>query len=233
MTAKPPETLNERVNTRDLCAELEQKLTAYYGEPVRIRHLVTTPCEYRSSFALESLCVDLGSRRELAIMFKDLSWSALTPEARRAKRHASYDPLREITVYEQVLRSRSGYGAVYYGAAVQPERDRYWLFIEQVSGVELYQVGDFDVWKHVARWLAEMHANLRPAVESDAEIRSHLVAHESAAQEQWFRRACKSVARRHGAVTGRRLSELCDLLPRLDRALSDRPPTLIHGEFYP
>ncbi len=233
MTANPPDSSNERVNSLELCAALEQTLTAYYGEPVKIANLARRPWEYRSSFALESLRVSLGSRGELAIMFKDLSWNALTPEARQAKRYASYNPLREIAVYEQALRSRPGYSPPYYGAVVQPERDRYWLFIEQVKGVELYQIGDFDVWKHVARWLAEMHTNLQAAVQLQAELRARLVMHDAAAQELWFERACQSVERRCGAGAGRRLREMSKLLPRLNRALSARRPTLIHGEFYP
>ena len=233
MNAKPLGTSNESASTLELRAELEQMLTAYYGEPVKIASLTRKPWEYRSSFALESLRVHLGARGELAVMFKDLSWSALTPEARRAKQCASYDPLREIMVYEQVLRSRPGYSAVCYGAVARPEKDRYWLFIEQLNGLELYQIGDFDAWKHVARWLAEMHTNLRAAVESHVQLRSHLIVHDAAAQELWFERACRSVARTHGAIACRRLNELSNLLPRLNRALSSRRPTLIHGEFYP
>ena len=38
------------------------------------------------------------------------------------------------------------------------DRPRYWLLLEKVAGVELWQVGDFAVWEDVARWLGAFHA---------------------------------------------------------------------------
>ena len=41
-----------------------------------------------------------------------------------------------------------------YGSSVDPARERYWLFIENVEGDVLWQVGELDVWEEAARWLA-------------------------------------------------------------------------------
>ena len=221
------------VSTPELKSQLERLFTAYYGEPTTIIDLNRQPSKYRSSFALEALSLRLSSERQLEIMFKDLSWSGLTADACRAKRHASYDPLRELAVYDEVLRRHPTLGASCFGTVADSAQDRYWLFIEQFRGVELYQIGDFDVWKHVARWLAVMHASLRRTVEGNAALQARLITHEAAQQELWFRRACQSVASTHGAVASRGLKELFKLLPRLNRALSTGRPTLIHGEFYP
>ncbi len=47
--------------------------------------------------------------------------------------------------------------------ASTPRSDRYWLFIENVVGDALWQVGEFDVWEEAARWLARMHGDAGPA----------------------------------------------------------------------
>lgn len=233
MTVNRADNLPSPVATAELRQSLERVLTNYYSEPVKILDLQRQAWEYRSSFALESLKLDLGPRGELALMFKDLSWHALTHEARQAKRRAMYDPLREISVYEDVLRSRPGYGATCYGSVIEPQQDRYWLFIEQVDGQELYQIGDFAVWLHVVRWLAQMHAALRPAIEPNMELHERLIRHGAEQQELWFRRACAAVARRGDRERTHELGELSELLPKMAEALCTRPTRLIHGEFYP
>src|SRR5207244_9519650 len=45
----------------------------------------------------------------------------------------------------------------FYGSVVEPDRDRYWLVIENVEGEVLWQVGELEVWQDAARWLAVLH----------------------------------------------------------------------------
>ena len=233
MSARPSETLNERVNTLDLRAALQRTMTAYYGQPVNVTDLARSPWDYRSSFALERLQVELQPGGALAVMFKDLSWQALTAEARHAKQSSSYDPLREIGVYQQILRSHPGYAPTCYGAVVDPSLDRYWLFIESIAGQELYQIGDFDVWLAVASRLAQMHAAFRSAIVANPRLIARLIKHDVQQQALSYRRASEVAAKSGDTAKTTALGELSRFLPAVAQALSARPPTLIHGEFYP
>jgi Ser/Thr protein kinase RdoA (MazF antagonist) len=224
---------SEAIPTAELRLGLEKALSTHFGEPVSILELDRQPWVYQSSFALEALRVYLGPRGTLALIFKDLSWHALSPEAQRAKPKALYDPLREIRVYEDALRFHPRFGPTCYGTVIDSNQARYWLFVEHVNGQELYQVGEFGVWEFVARWLAQMHAALQPFAAANTELQEHLIKHDSQEQEKWFRRACRAVGLRGSDNDARQLSELSKVLPDMACALSARSPDLIHGEFYP
>jgi Ser/Thr protein kinase RdoA (MazF antagonist) len=189
------------------------------------------PSEYRTSFPLEELDLTLEDGTELRLIFKDLSWAALEQEARLAKPDFLHDPQREPAVYASVLAPRS-LGPRYYGAAIDPDAERYWLFVERVEGRELYQVGDLGLWRAVAKWLGEMHSGLAADLERHAE-HGRLIEYDAAYYRRWLERA-----REFAAAPGQppshaeRLAWIADRYDPVVEGLLDLPRTVIHGELY-
>jgi aminoglycoside phosphotransferase (APT) family kinase protein len=96
---------------------------------------------------------------------------------------------------------------------------RYWLFIEKVLGTELWQIGDLEVWRGVARWLAGMHETLAGSTDE-----RHLIRYDAAFYTRWARRAAAACPDLEPLM--RRYQEVVERLLAL-------PVTVIHGEFYP
>lgn len=200
-----------------LAAELGRTLGACVTRLERRRS------EYRTSFGLEEVDVELDDGRRLELMFKDLARTALHPRARDVKPGFLYDPLREIEVYRDVL-DEARVGAPRFHGAV-PERA--WLFLERVAGVELYQVAERGTWEHVARRLAAMHERLAPA----ADRARRAIRHDSDWYRRWPARALRIAAR--GQPTDLAVLErVVDDYDRVIERLLSLPTTLIHGEFY-
>jgi aminoglycoside phosphotransferase (APT) family kinase protein len=163
------------------------------------------PFEYRSSAPLVEL--EVGGR---PLLLKDLSPEALTERSRSAKLDLLHDPSREIVVYRTLLDG-AGIGTPELVASiVEPDRGRYWLVVERVSGTPLYQVG-LERWHEVARWLAALHDRF-----ADIEPTEHLVRYDRAYFELWPTRADVHPAGYDVVV---------------DR-LAGLPATLVHGELY-
>ena len=139
---------------------LEKCLSRHFGVHRSIVELRRTPSPYRTSFPIEDIRLWFDDRTELDLVFKNLSRNALPEAARRVKPAFLYNPLREIEAYD-ILLSPSGLGtAACYGSVADARSNHYWLFLEKVRGVELFQVGDLETWKEVARRLAVMHRRL-------------------------------------------------------------------------
>jgi Phosphotransferase enzyme family len=220
------------VDTAELRAELERALSDRRGTPAAITAMERRPCAYRTSFALEELDVELADGGRLRLMFKDLSRAALHEHARAAKPELLYDPLREIHVYRDVLDDAGLGTAEYHGASVDPARDRWWLFIENVVGDALWQVGEFDVWEEAARWLARMHAVLG----GRASANSPLLRYDRDLLGVWARRAAgfaDDPRSAWNAAERRRIRELAARYDTVAEQLEALAPTFIHGEFYP
>lgn len=189
------------------------------------------PSAYRTSFPLEELDVRLEDGTELQLIFKDLAWSALDDKARLAKPDFLYDPWREPAVYASVL-APPGLGPRYYGASIDAATDRYWLFIERVDGRELYQVGDLELWRAVAKWLGEMHASLAVDLERSAE-HGRLIEYDEAYYRRWIERA-EEFAATPGQPRSRSeaVAWIADRYDPVVEGLLDLPKTVIHGELY-
>src|SRR5262249_49468379 len=130
----------------------------------------------------------LGDGKILQLIFKDLSPQALLQSARNVKPAFLYDPRREIEVYQKILAPLQLGTADYFGAVVEPQLGRYWLFLERVSGMELCQVGEFAIWQQAASWLAGLHRRLE-AVANRLSLVAHLLTYNSDFYRQWPRRA--------------------------------------------
>ena len=198
---------------------------ANLGTIIRLR---SSPCADRTSFDLIDLEIDLEDGNVLQLLLKDLGMENLHESARRVKPIFLYDPLREIKTYQEILAPNRFDTAHFYGAVVRPEEDRYWLFLEKISGLRLSQVRDYSAWLEAARWLARLHSRFTGKSETLSRS-APLVQYDAAFYRLWFERAeeFNSVRLRKGVWE--------ELVRNYDRAierLTRLPRSLIHGEFY-
>ncbi len=211
----------------ELRAELERLLSEHYGEMRRVVEVEQRPNPYRSSFVLQEIDVALDDGRTLQLVLKDLSWDSIPPEVRAAKPRFAHDPLREIEVYRAVLPGLELDTADCYATVSDETAGRFWLFLEHVHAVELYQVGEVDTWRRVARWLAAAHARLAERrtvglatghlLAYDADFFCSLGARARALSPAESRAAVEWVVDRYDAVIER---------------LVTLPMTIVHGDFY-
>jgi hypothetical protein len=204
----------------DLRTELERLLGR------GIESLEQRPCPYRTSYELDELSLTLSDGTRLELMLKSLGRGALDPAALSAKPGFLHDPLREIETYRSLLAHAALGTPRFYGAVVQPEQDRYWLLIENVSGEVLWQVGELDVWREAARWLAVLHD--RFAGQDLAGAQAHVLRYDPPFYASWMERALEFADRENRA----RLESLSSRYEPVVRRLAEQPATLIHGEFY-
>jgi len=223
--------MTARAAIEELRPALEAALSAVLGAEAGVTALKRRRSEYRSSFGLEELDVTLDDGNELELVFKDLGWGTLDAEGRRAKPPFLYEPRREIGVYRSLLGGAGIGTATYFGSVVDEARDRFWLFVERVAGVELYQVGDVARWEEAARRLAGMHASLAPSLERGAE--AHLLRHDADFYGRWMERACEFA--RQAALPAperHRLDSLAASHDAVVDGLLTMPRGVIHGELY-
>jgi phosphotransferase family enzyme len=174
------------------------------------------PSAFRSSAPIVEVEARFGDGRLLTLVIKDLARGSQTPRLRRAKPGFLYDPLREIEVYRDVLAAAGLGTPELHGALIDPKRDRYLLALEKVDGIELYQVGEVEVWQDAMRWLARMHDRFRGCV-----LPSSLIRYDGAYFERWRKRAG-----RFGDFDATGYETLIERLASLT-------PTLLHGDLYP
>jgi len=222
------------IDLRPTDADLGKALQAALREAGRApaRVIRRRPSDYRTSFPLEELDLELEDGTTLRLALKRLAWSGLAEQGRLAKPGFLHDPRREPAVYASVLEPAALGAPRYVGSVLVPEDDRYWLFIEWVDGRELYQVGERALWEATARWLAGMHAELAQRVDHHAAV-GRLLDHDSAYYRRWMERA-REFARAPGQPSSRAMA--VDWLGQRHEVvvemLSSMAKTVIHGEFY-
>jgi hypothetical protein len=223
------------IETADLVRGLEATLGDHFGSPQPIVQLIRRPSPYQSSFPLEELDVELAGGAWLALMFKDLSWSRVSPAVQLVKRAGAYDPRREIASYRCVLQPMEAGAPKFYGAWIDVEAGRYWLFLERVVGRELYQVGELELWQEAARWLARFHPRAgeiacSPGLGVEAPWRQY----DREFYWRWMRRAVRFSSMNDAAAPGQveLLAAVADRYQAVVAELLTMPITFIHGEFY-
>lgn len=224
------------VATPELRAALEASLRVHFGSACRIVGFERHPSEYRTSFALDEIDACLDDGRHLQIIFKDLSPHAMLGDARLVKPEFLSDPRRELEVYRTLLEPVRLGTPTCYGTVSDDTHERYWLLLEKIPGVELYQVGDLDVWQQVARWLARLHtrfANDRRLVTRLAT--SRVLTYDATFYRRWPTRALERLpqvrsARREATV--REFTRLANDYDRVVQRLMALERTFIHGDFY-
>lgn len=179
--------------------------------------------DYRTSFPLEELRVELVGEGSVTLLFKQLDWDALAPEAQVAKPRFLHDPEREQAVYAELLPQAPHGPARCFGAVAEP--GRHWLFLERVEGRELFQVGERELWEKAARWLGRFHAAMAPELDRHRQ-EGRLIEHDAAYYQRWIERA------REFASDPKPIQWLAAKQDQIVESLLAQPRTVLHGEFY-
>lgn len=217
-----------RVETPELERALSPTLESR-GEKWAI--LERRPYPYRSTFPLEEMVVGLANGGRRSLIFKDLSQSGPTDPAWGVKAPFLHDPLREIEVYRDVLGPNGLSAPECVATVVEPDRGRYWLFLEKIDGDLLWQVGDMDDWCLAAGWLARMHAGFAGRTGA---LPLRLLVHDMEYYARWLERARGFVRwPEFGPKQARGFDWLAHRYLRIAEWVVDRPATFLHGEFYP
>jgi hypothetical protein len=220
------------VSTSELRQELDRVLSEHFGAPRRVVGLERQSSMYQTSSPVEELEVTLDDGTILQIVFKDLSEGALLGEARNVKPAFLHDPLREIEAYRALLAPAQLGTPVYYGAVADAERERYWLFLEQVPGIPLWQVGELATWEEAARWLGTMHGRFEGDLDWQRTT-EHILRYDADFYRLWIQRAQVFASEaRTGSRAKRALKWLAERHEALVERLVELPVTFIHGEFY-
>ncbi len=224
------------IDGAELHRTLEELLCHYFAKGVRIERLDRRVSEYCSSFIIEELDVTLDDGTTHALILKDLSQDALMVSAGKVKPWFFYEPMREIETYRRVLALHQLGTATCYGAVVEEERKRYWLFLERVAPGLLWQHGDIEVWKNVARWLAGMHTFLVTETERrESAHLAHLLNYDREFYWRWMGRAATFVCEGDKSAERKAATSIRELESRYEKVvdrLAALPVTVIHGEFY-
>jgi len=213
------------VSDEQLVRALERSLSRHYGRACRVQALERRDSAYRSSFVLEELDLELEDGERLGLIFKALGEKALSDTARRVKPPFLRDPRRELEAYESLLGPARLGTATCFGTHVEPGKGRYWLFIERVSAVPLYEVGGRSTWEYVARWLARAHRQLASAPRARS-----LLRYDAEFFWIWPQRALRFSHLDDAAR--RRLAEVAVGYGAVVDRLVSLPRTVLHGEFY-
>lgn len=211
-------------------AELERLLLPVHDPGGGIAQLERRQSEYSSSFYIELLEVTFENGHVLPIVFKNLSINSMVGESRDIKHQFFYHPEREIAVYKSILSNGDLNTAKYYGSVVDKSTDRYWLFIENVPGLEMYQVGEFETWRQVARWLATLHAIFADRA-AELLVSAPLLRYDHAYFQLWPQRAMAYSQHRSPGIRARLEKALSRYDGVIERLLH-LPITLLHGDFY-
>jgi len=205
-------------------AELGEILQRILKSAGPISRFERTPSLYASSYPLEELTISLSDGRVLKLMMKDVSPDSLSEDAQLAKPVFLRDPWREIEAYLHVVPLINDGPPKFYGSEVDEPAGRFLIFIEKLPGVELFQVGDLNVWKAVARWLARFHLTTVPAVSSAP---SQLIRYDAYWYRIWAQRALQTA--QNLSPPAREIMENYD---QFAQRLLGLPQSCIHGEFY-
>ena len=213
---------------------LGQALRERYGVPRAVEQLSIRSNPYRSSFAIHDVDLVLDDGTSLELLVKNVSWHALRRSAAAGRPSFIHDPLREIETYRGVLAPHVAGPPTFYGAVTDPELDRYWVLLERVSGLQLADIGEFEVWEEAARFLARMHVQLAASLRRlGAAASERLLRYDAEFYGLWARRARAFVRAR--PVDSRLRAGLEHIASRYDAVverLVELPPTVVHGEFY-
>ena len=187
------------------------------------------PSQYASTSPLEELHVLMEDGATWQMIFKDLSPESVSRSNCNMRPSFLRDPLREIETYRHFLRHERRGAAHCYGASVDESCGRYWLFLEKVDGEELYTIGEYRIWKDVARWLARMHQDAADRLRATPPVKQWL-KYDANYFRIWLARA-RDMSRGAESVV-RTLGRLADRYEYIVQRLDALPVTLIHGECY-
>jgi thiamine kinase-like enzyme len=227
--------MSEAVDTAELHSFVEDSIARFRGHPIRLMRLDRKPHSYQSSFAIEQLDAIFEDGTHLDLILKDISAAGMLHPAKHVRPLIAGKSNREIYVYRKILAEALLGTAVCYSAATHTGRQSNWLLLEKVDGKELYQIGDFDRWQDVARWLARMHGRLAHDTVNQCDV-ALLEVYDEIYWNGWIDRALGVLIHRESsrsdATQQVRLSWLESHCRQAASRIGRLPATIVHGEFY-
>lgn len=191
------------------------------------------PAGARAHLQVEELSIGFDDGSSMQVIFKDLSPAAPAARGRggggsngnakgpaRARPSFLEDPRREIAAYRSVLAVNQVGAPRFLGAVEDETRGRFWLFLEDVSGVALAEL-KFEYWLDAARWLAGMHLQFESQAQGLAR-ESTLLRYDADYFQLWILRAAEYQPA---------LRPLMGQYGRVVDRLSGMPVTFVHGAF--
>jgi hypothetical protein len=151
---KPNQSKASTIKDDELKQALQSSLRKHFNANCSITGLKREVSKYSSSFVIEELDVALDNGDRRILLFKNLGNPALLEQVQMTKPGFMSNPIREIEVYRRLLATDQMGTAECLGSVCNSQEKQFWLFLEKVNGLELYQLGDFEIWLKVARWLA-------------------------------------------------------------------------------
>jgi len=224
------------VDGAELHRALEAELSHFFGRRLCIATLERRISEYCSSYLIEELDLTFDDGMTLQLIFKDLSKAALLTSAGYIKPAFFYNPLREIDTYRKILSQHKLGTAACFGAHIDAEQKQYWLFLERVPPVLLWQMGDMGCWDETARWLAGMHSYLVRETElRESQHIGHLIKYDERFYRRWIDRAVEFVREGDTSPDRESANAIAAIGANYDRVIEHMlslPVTVIHGEFF-
>lgn len=184
---------------------------------------------YATTHAITEVDVVLAGGTRRALLHKDLGIAHRLPQARGNRPAFLDDPGREVHAYRWVLAAGVPGVPACLASGGDDDSGSWWLLIERVPGVELWQVGEHEVWCEVARWAAALHRHPAPI---DPAVRARLVSYDRAFFGHWPRRA-REFAEAWEAARRRRLAAVLEGYDENVDRLAQLPRCFVHGELYP
>src|SRR5713226_8530877 len=136
----------------------------------------------------------------------------------------------EIEVYRKVLQPSQASSPAFYGTYTEPETGRVWLILEYLKrSMGVGKVMDVGAMRKAVRWIGQFHA-IHEARLARVSL-PFLTVYDAEYYAGWPRRTGRFARHWQGRFPW--LSALCKRLERALIALAERPPTIIHGEYYP
>jgi len=225
-----------KAGTEELREELQRVLSLYFRRQKKIRRLRRRRSNYSSSHRIENLEVELDGGKNLSLVFKDMSASSLLETAQDVRPRFLYHPQREMETYRALLDPKQFGTAICYGTTQRPELERYWLFLERVSGPLLWQAGRIESWKCAAHWIANLHTRFSRNAGAQIKLPQFLLRHDQQYYLRWMQRAGDLISTRRASLGKELYQQFERLACNYDRVIGrllSLPQTLIHGEFYP
>lgn len=208
----------------DLREAVEEVICSGLRDHDSVLHVNRKPCEFATLFPLDVLEVVLASGRSLRLLLKHFG------EEDSSHPDKQQYPLREISVYRELLRSPHLPVAEYYGDRFNERTQHHELYLEYIDDWNL-KYHELKHWRTAARRLAHFHSFFSLQAER-LEHFDFLLRFNDQYLYEWAERAVSavcSVSQPHAI----RLQRLVDKYSEAVRLICTQPKTLVHNDLSP
>lgn len=214
--------------TKLMIKTLEAALSRSRGRNVGIQKLQRQACEAIESFQSERLCATLDDGQIVNVFLKDLNPAHQTREARKVRELDLTQSYRELHVYQGIL-SRLQLGTPeLYAVRWEPEREIFWLFLEDAGNSRLRECRNFAKWILAARWAARFHLAIQSLPVSQT---AFLPRYDRAHYQQCANQVSQMLPTLQSADS-RVVARALDHFTNQIDWLSALPRTVIHGQYF-